>query len=121
MSIYAMELALKALEKYHYHVIDKGAADRDLLDEGFKAFQTLKMALGSRVTRSHAWTEGEKDASDYVLVGTLKLAGIEGYEYLQSEIDPLDHVIDALQEQYITGPEVARVSLLAYIKPLKKG
>ena len=120
MSVYAMELAVKALEKYHYYIIDKGVADRALLDEGFAAFHALKMAIGSQVTKNHAWTKVEKDDSDYVLIGTLNLAGMEDYEYLESETDPLDHVIDALQEQYINDREAKRVPLLVFVGDLKK-
>jgi hypothetical protein len=64
------------------------------------------------------WTNGEKDLSNYILVGSLALAGIEDGEYGQSEIDPLDNTIDALQERLVTGSEHKRVPLLAYIGAL---
>jgi len=61
------------------------------------------------------WTNGEKDLSNYILVGQLTLAGIENGEYGTSEIKPLDNTIDALQERLITGSEHKWVPLLAYI------
>jgi hypothetical protein len=60
------------------------------------------------------WTNGEKDLSNYILVGHLTLAAIEDGEYGTSEIDPLDSTIDALQEHLITG-DSKKVPLLAYI------
>ena len=115
----AMELAVKALEKYHYYIIENGVADRELLDEGFTAFQALKIAMASQVIALHAWEKSQKDDADYVVVGTLSLGGIEDEEYIESEIDPLDHVIDALQAKYIDGREHKRVTLLAYVGGLE--
>ena len=61
------------------------------------------------------WTNGEKDLSNYILVGSLTLAGIEDNEYGQSEIDSLENTIEALQERLVTGSEHKKVPLLAYI------
>jgi len=65
------------------------------------------------------WTTDKKDLSDYILVGSLTLAGIEDGEYGASEIDPLDNTIDALQERLVTGSDHKKVPLLAYIGALK--
>ena len=65
------------------------------------------------------WTTDKKDLSDYILVGSLTLAGIEDGEYGTSEIDPLDSTIDALQERLVTGSDHKKVPLLAYIGELK--
>ena len=64
------------------------------------------------------WTNGEKDLSNYILVGSLTLAGIEDNEYGQSEIDSLENTIEALQERLVTGSEHKKVPLLAYIGEL---
>ena len=61
------------------------------------------------------WTNEEKDLSNYILVGSLTLAGIEDNEYGQSEIDSLENTIEALQERLVTGSEHKKVPLLAYI------
>jgi hypothetical protein len=61
------------------------------------------------------WANEEKNLSNYILVGSLTLAGIEDGEYGQSEIDQLDNIIDALQERLVTGSEHKKVPLLAYI------
>jgi hypothetical protein len=70
------------------------------------------------VLRFSQWTAGERDLSDYILVGHLALAGIEDGEYGQSEIHSLENTIEALQEHLVTGSEHKKVPLLAYIRGL---
>ena len=65
------------------------------------------------------WAAAKKDLSDYICVGSLTLAGIEDGEYGQSDIDPLDKTIAALQERLVNGSEHKKVPLLAYIGALK--
>jgi hypothetical protein len=61
------------------------------------------------------WTNGEKDLSNYILVGEITLGRIEDGEYEQSEIDTHENTIEALQERLVTGDERKGVPLLAYI------
>jgi hypothetical protein len=120
MSKYAMELAAKVLEKYHYYIIKKGVTDRELLDEGFTAFQALKSAIATDVVLNHSWTMNEKKPSDYVCIGHLDMPGIEDFEYMQCEIEPFNNVIESLQEKFINGTEGKKVPIVAYVGALNK-
>lgn len=116
----AMELATKVLEKYHYYIIDKGVSNRELLDEGFTAFQALKSAMATELVLNHSWTKTKKDNQDYVCIGHIELPGIENMEYLTPEIEPFNNVIEALQEKFIDSQEGKKVPLVAYIGALNK-
>jgi len=135
--IEALKLALEALKKCHYYMIDAGLPNQSLLNEAFTAYKAVEalkehamretQRLGQEIEQAPVadalhfahWTTDKKDLSDYILVGSLTLAGIEDGEYGTSEIDPLDNTIDALQERLVTGSDHKKVPLLAYIGALK--
>ena len=115
-----MELAAKVLEKYHYYIIQKGVSNRELLDEGFTAFQALKSAMATELVLNHSWTTPEKNNIDYVCVGHIELPGIEDMEYPTPEIEPFNNVIEALQEKFIEGRDGKKVPIVAYVGALNK-
>ena len=123
MSKEAMKLALEALEPLVRRAAPWG--EMDWLN-GCKAITAIKKALAQPEQEPVGdalyfaqWTADKKDLSNYVLVGSLSLAGIEdnldGTEFGESEIERFEAVIESLQEKLINGRECKKVPLIAYI------
>jgi hypothetical protein len=128
--IEALKLALEALEGFYEYGYDRQecfehitALEEALAEHAMQEVQRLGQEIEQEPVADALhfahWTTDKKDLSDYFLVGSLTLAGIEDGEYGTSEIDPLDNTIDALQERLVTGSDHKKVPLLAYIGALK--
>mgnify|MGYP000090659981 CR=1 FL=1 len=120
MSKEAMKLALEALETSMYpqqKQLQAITAIKEALMSVPDGAQPEQEPVGDALYFAQ-WTADKKDLSDYVLVGSLSLAGIEDGEYGQSEIDSFENAIEALQEKLVTGADHKKVPLLAYIGAL---
>ena len=116
----ALKLALEALETSMYpqqKQLQAITAIKEALMSVPDGAQPEQEPVGDALYFAQ-WTADKKDLSDYVLVGSLSLAGIEDGEYGQSEIDSFENAIEALQEKLVTGADHKKVPLLAYIGAL---